>query len=157
MKISTRGRYAIRLLLDIGHNSKEGRPVRLVDVAKRTHISRGYLEQLAISLKNASLIKGRPGKNGGYCLAKPPDRMRLNEILEAAIGPIAITDCATDPKVCLMSDYCECCPIWTLINKRIVQLLKECSLWDLMDISRFSGISAKIREIETKKCSAGEC
>ena len=142
--------------MDIGHNSKEGRPVRLVDVAKRTHLSRGYLEQLAISLKNASLIKGRPGKNGGYYLAKPPERMRLNEILEAAIGPIAITDCAADPKVCLVSEYCECCPIWILINKRIVQVLNEWSLLDLMDVSRLSGISAKIRELEIKRLSAWE-
>ncbi|MBW2147358.1 MAG: Rrf2 family transcriptional regulator [Deltaproteobacteria bacterium] len=149
MRISTRGRYAIRLLLDLARNSKEGKPVRLADVAKRTCISRGYLEQLAIALKNNSLIKGIPGKKGGYCLAKPPECIRLHAVIQAAIGPISITDCATDPEICLMSHYCECRPIWTIINKRIVEVLNEYSLSDLMDASRLSGISARLTELDT--------
>lgn len=143
MKLTTRARYALRSMIQIGRLCKEGEPVSLATVSKLTSISRRYLEQLAISLKNAQLIKGVSGKGGGYVLAKPAEDIKIGEIIEAAIGPINIVDCVKQPESCLITDICECRVIYTLINDRITEVLNEFSLADLVDIKKLSKLSEK--------------
>lgn len=133
LKLSTRARYALRMMLDIARSGGEETPVSLSGVSKRTRVSRGYLEQLALALRNAGLLKGYLGKQGGYRLARPAREINLQEIMEAAIGPIAILDCLVEPDSCAQVETCECRFLYALINKRIVEVFASYTLDDLRD------------------------
>ncbi len=133
MKISTRGRYALRMMLDVTRHGGEGAPVSLASVSERTGISHGYLEQVALALRSAGLVRGVAGRHGGYKLANPASDISIRQIIEATIGPICVVDCIDEPEACLRSDYCECRVVYALINKRIGEVLDEFSLADLAD------------------------
>lgn len=133
MKLSTRARYALRLMLEIAKQSKDGAPVSLNQVAKADDLPRRYLEQLVIALKRDSLLRGVSGKEGGYYLTRPPSEIKIGEIIEAAIGPVSIVDCVGDPGGCLKSDLCECRVMYSLINQRITEVLNEFSLADMLE------------------------
>jgi len=144
MKLSSRARYALRSMIVIARQSNGGKPVALDQVARATQISKRYLEQLAIALKNAMLLRGVSGKAGGYLLVRPAGEIKIGQIIEAAIGPINIVDCVRDPTVCLMVDVCECRLIYVLLNCRITQVLNEFSLADLADQDRLKRISREL-------------
>jgi Rrf2 family protein len=133
MKISTRARYALRMMLDIGRHGDLKTPVSLTLVAERTGISRGYLEQLAMALRNARLLRAVAGRYGGYKLAAPTEDVTIRMIIEAAIGPIAVVDCVDEPETCPRSDYCECRVVYALINQRVAEVLEDFTLADLLD------------------------
>jgi Rrf2 family protein len=133
MKLSTRARYALRMMLDIGHHDETGKPVSLASVSKRTGLSRGYLEQLALALRNASLIRGISGRYGGYRLSRRPTEISVGDIVEATIGPVNIVDCLADPDSCLKVNDCECRMVYALINQRIAEVLRSYSLADLLN------------------------
>jgi len=135
MRISTRGRYALRMMLDIARHSDEGSPVSLSTVSERTGISHGYLEQLVPSLRAARLVKSVAGRHGGYRLALPAKAITIRQIIEASIGPVCVVDCVDEPEACGRADYCECRVVYALINQRIAQVLEEFSLEDLLDPS----------------------
>jgi len=131
MKLSTRGRYALRMMLDIARSGVDGKPVSLATVSARTDISRGYLEQLALALRNARLLKGVSGRYGGYRLSQPASEITLTRVIEAAIGPINVVDCVDSPDDCPRSDMCECRVVYQLINGRIAEVLDDYTLADL--------------------------
>ena len=130
MKINTRARYSIRLLCDIVKNGAES-PVSLKDVSERQNISRRYLEQLAIPLRNAGLLRSVPGLHGGYRLAKPPSEIRLLDIIEAVDGPIRILDCLSEEPDCERVDVCETRGVWMEINDSITDILSNYTMEDL--------------------------
>ena len=136
MKISTRGRYAIRLMIDIALNNENDRPLQLKDIARRQGISKRYLEQIVISLKNHSLLRGVSGKSGGYMLSRSPEHIQISEIIEAAIGPINIVDCVRDPDLCRHSQSCGCRSLYTDVNQRIRDSLEDFTLADITVRSR---------------------
>ena len=84
MRVSTRARYALRLMLDVARNGVDNGPVSLSSVAKRTAISRGYLEQVALSLRSASLLRGVCGRRGGYRLAAAAEEITVGADLRGA-------------------------------------------------------------------------
>jgi Rrf2 family cysteine metabolism transcriptional repressor len=133
MKISTRGRYALRMMLDIARNGSTETPVSLASVAERSGISHGYLEQVALSLRNAGLVRGVAGRHGGYKLSSPPEDISIRQIIEATIGPICVVDCIEEPEACPRSEFCECRVVYAMINLRIGEVLEEYSLADLID------------------------
>ena len=133
MKLRTRERYALRAMIQIARGAKEGKPVSLNDIAKRTSVSRRYLEQLVIPLKNANLIRGLSGKEGGYLLAKPAKKIRVGDIIEASIGPINIVDCVNDRDFCMIAEWCECRPVYVLLNQRIRDAFNTFTLADLAE------------------------
>lgn len=133
VKLSTRARYALRLMLQIAKQADRNIPVSLQQVARQGDMPRRYLEQLVIGLKNASLIRGVSGKIGGYCLTKPAGEIKIGAIIESAIGPVNIVDCVNDPRQCLKADVCECRLLWAVINGRIVDVFNEISLADMLD------------------------
>ncbi|NOZ00817.1 MAG: Rrf2 family transcriptional regulator [Deltaproteobacteria bacterium] len=132
MKLGTRARYSLRMMMAIAKLSRDGKPAALGEVARDCCLSRGYLDQLAPALKNASLVRAHPGRGGGYMLRRPPEQIRLLEIVEATIGPIAITECAADPGMCEYSDACNCQDLWSLINFEISGILNAFTLSDLV-------------------------
>lgn len=150
MKLSTRARYALRMMVEMARLSHESdNPISLSHVAETTLISRRYLEQLAIALKNSSLIKGKTGKGGGYRLAKPPGRITVGQIVEAAIGPINIVDCVLEPNSCFMAGNCSCRSVYCEINENIVKSLHNLTLDGLDKKNRTSKTRIKTR-IKTK-------
>jgi len=135
MRISTRGRYALRMMLDIARNGGNGLPVSLSSVSERTDISHGYLEQLAPALRAARLVKSVAGRHGGYRLAAPASKITIRQVIEASIGPVCVVDCVEEPESCLKSEFCECRIVYALINQRIAQVLEDYTLEDLLDPS----------------------
>jgi Rrf2 family cysteine metabolism transcriptional repressor len=133
MKLTTRARYALRAMIKIAQQSDGGRPVNLTDIAKTTSVSKRYLEQLVIPLKNASLLRGVSGKDGGYVLAKSAEEIRVGDIIEASIGPINLVDCVADPNFCMKTEWCECRPLYLLLNQRIRDAFNAFTLADLAE------------------------
>jgi Rrf2 family protein len=133
MKLGTRARYSLRLMAEVARFSVDDAPVHLSDVALWSGISRRYLEQLAIPLKNAGLLKGRPGRGGGFALGRDAADIRLLDVIEAAAGRVAVTECAITPHTCSRADRCECLPLWSLVTHRIREVLGEYSLADMLD------------------------
>jgi len=131
MKLSTRARYGIRSMVAIARLSEDDHPVSLERVARRTGMSRGYLEQLAACLKRASLIEGVSGRCGGYTLSRAPKEITIGQIVEAAIGPINIVNCVLEPESCLISDGCECRAVYCVLNEKIGEVLCGFTLADL--------------------------
>jgi Rrf2 family protein len=142
MKLNTRARYSLRLMMAIAKLSAKDKHVHLGEIAEHCHISRRYLDQLVSPLKNAQLVRSVPGRSGGYALAKDAADIRIGEIVEAAIGPIAVTECAASPDMCISSDYCNCRGLWALLNWKISQVLYEYSLADILE----KGWDKKVRK-----------
>jgi len=132
MKISSRGRYALKMMLDIGLNGGLDAPVSLSSVAARTGLSHGYLEQLALALRSARLVRGVAGRHGGYRLIDPPAKITVRRILEAVMGPIRVVDCVDDPDACPHVASCECFDVYDLVNRRIIDALDGFTLDELM-------------------------
>lgn len=150
MRISTRGRYALRLMIDIAqrHLKEQDKPLHLKDIAKRQGISKRYLEQIVISLKNSRLIRGIPGKKGGYVLAREPEEISVGEIIEAAIGPINVVDCVMDPDACAHSETCECRPLYAEINGLIKKALHQQTLAQVVALYKDRQVSKSMQLVE---------
>jgi Rrf2 family cysteine metabolism transcriptional repressor len=133
MKISTRGRYALRMMLDLARRGGADAPISLASVAERTGISHGYLEQVALSLRNAGLVRGVAGRHGGYKLSSSPEDISIRQIIEATIGPICVVDCIEEPESCPRAESCECRVVYAMINLRVGEVLEEYNLADLID------------------------
>ena len=99
MKLSTKGRYAMRAMLDLSLHYGEG-PILLKDIAKREHISESYLEQIILSLKAAGLVNSTRGARGGFILTRPPSQIRLIEVMQVSEGSLVPVECVSDPEVC---------------------------------------------------------
>ena len=147
MRLSTRARYGLQAMLAIAKMTDGEHPVSLGKVAERTRLSRRYLDQLTVSLKNAQLLRSVGGRSGGYLLAHEPGEIKIRQIVEAAIGPINIVDCTGGPDVCMGEDTCECHLIYMLLNRRIIEMLDEFSLADIAD-------SGWMKQMKKTFCSA---
>ena len=147
MKLSTRARYALRLMLDLAQHGAGERPISLASVADRSGLSRGYLEQLALSLRAARLLWGVPGRHGGYRLARPTAKITVGDIVEATIGPISIVPCVGNPDACDRHESCECRMVYTLINYRIAEVLHAYTLSNLLDRSWIRSFGSKLDEL----------
>ena len=110
--ISTRGRYAVRVMLDLAENDA-GSCIPLKDIAARQGISKKYLEIIVKDLVQAGLVIGLSGKGGGYKLARRPEEISIGEILEQTEGPLAPVAClAPDATSCPRAGACETLPLW---------------------------------------------
>ena len=123
MKISTKGRYGLRALLDLATHGNDGTPVYLSDIAKREGISEKYLEHIFGALHKAGLVKAFRGRKGGYLLTRLPDEMTLNEIIAVLEGPCSLVDCVTDVTSCPKTDSCVTREVWSLLGSKIEEVL----------------------------------
>jgi Rrf2 family protein len=133
LRVSTRARYGLRMMLDVAQNGGEDGPVSLGTVSERTGISRGYLEQVAHALRSARLLHSVSGRHGGYRLAAPTSEITVGRIFEALNGPTCLVDCIDDPVSCTRSESCECRLFYALVNENIVRLLHGHTLADLLN------------------------
>jgi Rrf2 family protein len=135
MRLSTKGRYGVRALVDIALNS-DGGPVLLRDIAKRQDISAQYLEHLVAPLIRAGILRSIRGAKGGIVLAKPPEEIGLSRVIEVLEGSVAPVECVDNPALCARSDECVTRDVWSDIKAAIVGVLEPLTLKDLMDRQR---------------------
>ena len=131
MKISTKGRYGLRILLDLALYGQD-EPRLMKDISRSKQISEKYISRLILPLNEAGFITSFRGAKGGLKLAKPPKEITLLEIVEAMEGRIAIVDCVFDKEFCPKSDDCSACKVWTSLNKKIRKQMDEITLKDLL-------------------------
>jgi Rrf2 family cysteine metabolism transcriptional repressor len=135
MKLSTRGRYGLRALLDLAVHQGEGM-VLLKDIARRQEVSLPYLEHLITPLIAAGLVKSTRGARGGVLLVRPPAQVTLTEVVLLLEGSLAPVDCVNDPKVCNRSASCVTRDIWIQIKDAMTQVLDSTTLQDLVERQR---------------------
>ena len=133
MRISTKGRYALRLMLDLAQNHSDA-PIRLKDVAARQGISEKYLEQIISILNRAGYVKSTRGAQGGYSLKKQPKEYTVGMILRLTEGSLAFVDCVKDGvNACEKADGCVTAKLWKKMNTAVNQVVDGTTLQDLMD------------------------
>jgi Rrf2 family cysteine metabolism transcriptional repressor len=132
VKLSSKGRYGTRVLLDLALHEGEG-AVPLKDIASRQQISLPYLEHLITPLVSAGIIRSRRGTGGGVWLTRPPQQIKLSEVIGMLEGPITPVDCVTDPGACPRSSDCATRDIWTELKAAMDGVLQSLSLQDLVE------------------------
>ena len=132
MRLSTKGRYGARAMLDLALNSSEG-PVLLREIAKRQEVSEKYLEHSITTLRKAGLVRSIRGARGGYVLAKLPSQIRLSEIMEVLEGSMAPVECVDDPQVCQRAQLCVTRDIWAEMKEAIDNILESITLQDMVE------------------------
>lgn len=133
MKISTKGRYALRMLIDLAEHKNDGY-IALKDIAARQNISKKYLEQIIPVLNRADILLANRGFQGGYKLAKSPDKYTVGDILrltEGSLSPVACLD--HEPIECSKRDICPTLPIWIGLKNVICEYLDGITLQDILD------------------------
>jgi Rrf2 family protein len=131
MKLSTRARYGVRLMLVLAVNYGKG-PVFLKDIARGEDISEKYLSLIMIPLRTAGLVNSTRGAYGGYHLARDPAQINLKDILDLLEGESCLVDCIRDPSLCPRVSTCVSRDIWTLLGGKISEVLVSINLQDLV-------------------------
>lgn len=131
MKLSTKGRYGARLMLDLALRYGNG-PVLLKDIARREGISEKYLGQLVPALKTAGLINSSRGAHGGYMLAKAPQKITMKEIIQALEGPLSLAECIDAPRICRKVSSCVTRDIWEEMGEKMAAVLESNTLEDMV-------------------------
>ncbi len=134
MKLSTRSRYGVRMLLDLALHLDEG-PVRLGDIAERQCIAVKYLEQIIIPLKKANYVSSVRGPKGGHMLAKPPEEITVGEIVDLLEGGLKLTGCVLKPAICDRSAKCVTRFIWKEATEAIRERLDSITFRELVIMS----------------------
>lgn len=139
MKISTKGRYGLRILLDIATHDQD-RPRMLSEVCQEQGFSRKYVGRLTLLMRNAGLIRSYRGARGGYKLVRAPKEISLLDIVESLEGPVSIIDCLvaekSPKKKTQMPPECMGClahKVWGALNNEIRSSLSKVSLQDIID------------------------
>lgn len=133
MKLSTKGRYAARAMLDIALNQKGG-PIAVREIAKRQRISERYLENILTVLARAGLVVSTRGKSGGFSLSRDPQNINLKDVITAAEGSLAPVDCVNDAGSCDMVSVCVTYEIWCKLEKALMDILSSTTLRDMIEI-----------------------
>ena len=133
MKISTKGRYALRIMIDLARHD-EGSYIRLKDIAERQNITLKYMEQIMPLLTKAGYVRSYRGNNGGYMLARKPEEYTVGDILRTTEGSMAPIACIEDqPNRCPRCEECTTFPFWEGLWKVINEYTDRYTLADLME------------------------
>jgi Rrf2 family protein len=133
MKISTKGRYALRIMVDLAQHEGEGY-ISLKEIADRQQISMKYLEMIIAILGRANFVASLRGKSGGYILAKKPEEYTVGSILrltEGSLAPVACLECDTNQ--CPRAEQCITLPMWQELDELIDRYLESVTLKDLIN------------------------
>ena len=132
MKLSTKGRYGVRLMIDLASQFGEG-PVLLREISEREEISEKYLWNLINPLKAAGLVTATRGAHGGYILAKPHSKITMKDILRVLEGPLCLVDCVEKPSACNRAPICPARDMWSEIADGIDRILITTTLADMAE------------------------
>jgi len=147
MKISTRGRYAVRALIYLVNNVDNG-PVSLQNISTSENISITYLGQIFFHLKQLEIVKSVRGPGGGYILQKSPEDITLSDITKAAEEPLIIAECLEHPDKCEKSSECQSRILWSFIHNIIDNFLKNITLADFKN-KDITEIYKKLSDIQS--------
>ncbi len=132
MKISTKGRYGLRILLDLAlHDSETPRLIR--DIASSQQISEKYISRLIIDLRRAGMVRSIRGAKGGFRIAKKPETITLLDVVEVMEGPLSIVDCVRFPEKCNRTANCATREIWNKLNSEIRESMSRITLADILE------------------------
>jgi Rrf2 family protein len=132
MKLSTKGRYGTRLLLDLALHQHE-EPVLLRDIALRQDISLHYLEHLVTPLVAGGIVRTTRGPKGGISLVKPPEQVKLSDVIQLLEGSMAPAECVNDPTVCNRSGICVTRDVWDELKRTTDGILESITIQNLVE------------------------
>jgi Rrf2 family protein len=137
MQISTKGRYALRAMIDLGLHMDQG-PVLRKDIAERQEISFHYIGQLFVTLRKAGFVESIKGPGGGYILAKRADKISAGDIIRTVEGPIALAHCVAPQEEipCHRVNSCVTHLLWKRLSDKVAEVLDSVTLKDLCDQAR---------------------
>jgi len=145
MKLSTRARYGVRLMLALAQNYGKD-PVYMKDIAKQEDISEKYLSLIIIPLRNIGLVTSIRGAYGGYNLARDPARITLKEIVDVLEGDCSLVDCVKDPSSCPRVSTCASHDIWAILEGKISETLSSITLDTMVRMNQ-----EKVKKTKKKK------
>ena len=140
MKLSTRGRYGTRALLELALHQGET-PVLLRDIAERQRISLPYLEHLITPLIATGIVRSIRGARGGVLLARDPEDIKLSEVIQILEGSVAPVECVNNPGICSRSASCVTRDVWGELKKVMTGVLESTTLQDLVERQKRKGQS----------------
>jgi len=133
LKISTKGRYALRMLLDLAEHKDNGF-ISLKEIAERQSMSKQYLEQIVPLLNTSDILRTSRGKQGGYMLAKEPSQYTVGQILRITEGSLAPVACLEDKvNQCSRAEICKTLHVWDGLYKTITEYLDSITLQSLLE------------------------
>ena len=135
MKLSTKGRYAARAMMELALVYGTG-PMRLSEIAEKQEISVRYLERMMNAMVTAGLVRSTRGQHGGFTLAKSPNTIRLSQVVQAAEGPLSIVECVDNPELCGRYDICVTREIWEKLKGAIDDVLDSITLQDMVEMKQ---------------------
>lgn len=131
MRVSTKGRYGLRTLMDIAMHQAKG-PVTLNDIAERQEISVKYLWQVINPLKTSGVLRVTRGAKGGYVLARRPEDITMLEVMNILEGPVSLVDCLTKRDSCSRTDRCVARTVWQEVNDAVEKAMKGITLAEVL-------------------------
>ena len=139
MKISTKGRYVLRMLIELAAHHEDGY-VSLKEISERQGISKKYLEQIVPMLNKAGILRTNRGNRGGYQLAKPPAECTVGDVLRATEGSLAPVSCLEyEVNDCPRAEFCTTLFVWEGLEKAVSRYLDSISIQDILDRSVDAG------------------
>ncbi len=142
LKISTKFRYGLRLMIELGKEYGSG-PISIKEVARRMGVSYEYLKRIALSLEKHGLLTSKRGQLGGFELSRSPDEIDVYTIFLSFMDELALTDCLLSEDYCSLARRCAARELWHEINEQIKKLLKSRTLRDL--VNRQIELDSKIK------------
>ena len=151
MKLSTKGRYGLRAMIDLALNSEDGNAVSIQSVSERQNISESYLEQLVRKLRTEGLVISVRGAGGGYELARPASQISVGDVLRALEGSIRAVSCrGEDESSCEQADLCVTKIVWDRVNKAIEEAVDTITIAQLVEESKKKMCRGSM---DTKSCA----
>lgn len=142
MKISTKGRYGLRAMIDLASHGRSSTPVFLSEIARRQDVSEKYLEHIFSALQKGGIVKAQRGRKGGYLLNRAADQITLNDIISVLEGPCGnLVDCVNDVNACSKTGTCVTREIWALLGNKIEELLSEYTLASLVRMQQLKTLN----------------
>lgn len=133
MKISTRGRYGLRIALELALHYGKG-PLPVKEIARKQELSEGYIEHIILALQKGGIVKTTRGKEGGCFLTREPSSITLYELMKILEGPLFLVDCLETPTRCSRTKICAAREIWMGLKSSIVRFFKSITLEDMIKI-----------------------
>ncbi|WP_419887294.1 RrF2 family transcriptional regulator [Neobacillus niacini] len=132
MKVSSKGEYALRALLQLGNH--QGNVLGIQEISEKTLVSIHYLEQILLQLKKLGYVTSKRGAKGGYMLQKEPREINIGEVIRDLEGPLSPMSCASITKYepCPLENGCQLKPLWSLVRDTIAFVLERTTLEDLL-------------------------
>jgi Rrf2 family protein len=131
VKVSTKGDYGVRALVELAHHYGEGRPIQSSEIASAQEVPEPYLDQLLTNLRRAGFIRSVRGPQGGHALIRDPKQVRLSEVMQALEGSLAPIACVDDPGACTRSGGCVQREVWERVRDATFDILESVSIADL--------------------------